>query len=559
MNWTDKDVHELDRLFNEMVAIQSDTGTELERNMSKYIYNELKSWKYFKNHLDHVGAHKLPNDPYGRSVIWALIKQGPETVVLMNHHDAVDIEEYSDLKSYALHPKELKRKLMMKQLPEEVVNDFHDDEWIFGRGTADMKSGIALQMMMVKKVSNHLDQFEANEQIGGGRSLLFLSVCDEENLSAGMREAVNLMKSLEEKHDLKYVTAINSEPYMKDNESQPIFYEGSVGKTMAVILARGKKAHVGNVFEGLNPTFLLSQIQVHVELNPEFSDAVEGEVSPPPTFVYMRDQKKMYDASIPECASAYFSLLTLKQKPSEIIEKLTNVSKAAFEMCLKKHNDSHTVLTEKALGMVPRVDLKPRVMTYQTLMEYLIIERDIEFQKDYQSFLNQIEKKIKEGQITLQEATLQTMEKALTYLNDNEPIILIGLCGPLYPQIRTSKYAAGVSVKSIGELITEYTKEHALKHYERRHFFMGICDFSYLGFQMEEQEIEVLEKNMPGFGTYYSVPLAAMKTLNLELVNIGPWGKDLHMITERVYKPDFHFNTPNIMLHVLKDRLKIAL
>ncbi len=64
----------------------------------------------------------------------------------------------------------------------------------------------------------------------------------------------------------------------------------------------------------------------------------------------------------------------------------------------------------------------------------------------------------------------------------------------LVPQIRTSKYAAGVSVKSIGELITEYTKEHALKQYERRHFFMGICDFSYLGFQMEDEEIEVLEK-----------------------------------------------------------------
>ncbi len=64
---------------------------------------------------------------------------------------------------------------------------------------------------------------------------------------------------------------------------------------------------------------------------------------------------------------------------------------------------------------------------------------------------------------------------------------------------------------------------------------MGICDFSYLGFQMEDEEIEVLEKNMPGYGTYYSVPLEAMKTFNMELANIGPWGgKDLHMITEGI-------------------------
>lgn len=298
MNWKEKDIQELDRLFHNLVRIQSDTGTALENEISNYIYAELSSWPYYERHTHYLEKRQIENDPFGRSNVWALVRRGPETVILMNHHDAVDIEEYGA-----------------------------------------MKSGIALQMMMLKKT---IEEIQSSDDLAvGGRSLLFLSVSDEENLSAGMRDGVKLLKDLEDKMELKYVTAINSEPYMKENEAAPVYYEGSVGKTMAMILARGKKAHVGNVFEGLNPTFLISKMQMDIELSPYFSDQVDGEISPPPTFVYTRDQKKMYDASIPELAAAYFSLLTLNQTPSEILAKLVDIGQNAFEYCVEQHKVSY--------------------------------------------------------------------------------------------------------------------------------------------------------------------------------------------------------------------------
>ena len=38
-------------------------------------------------------------------------------------------------------------------------------------------------------------------------------------------------------------------------------------------------------------------------------------------------------------------------------------------------------------------------------------------------------------------------------------------------------------------------------------------------------------------------------------VNIGPWGKDLHKLTERVYKVDLLNRTPRLIDHVLQNIL----
>lgn len=46
-------------------------------------------------------------------------------------------------------------------------------------------------------------------------------------------------------------------------------YDGSVGKLLPVVYVRGKLAHVGQVFSGLNPINLLAEIVRNTELNPD--------------------------------------------------------------------------------------------------------------------------------------------------------------------------------------------------------------------------------------------------------------------------------------------------
>lgn len=52
---------------------------------------------------------------------------------------------------------------------------------------------------------------------------------------------------------------------------------------------------------------------------------------------------------------------------------------------------------------------------------------------------------------------------------------------------------------------------------------------------------------MPFFGNIYSLPLKEMEETSMPCINIGPWGKDFHKLTERVYKEDLYERTPAIL------------
>jgi arginine utilization protein RocB len=62
----------------------------------------------------------------------------------------------------------------------EARNDLESGDYIFGRGTADMKGGGSIQLALFKRYSE-LEDFPGN--------ILLIAVPDEENLSAGMLSA----------------------------------------------------------------------------------------------------------------------------------------------------------------------------------------------------------------------------------------------------------------------------------------------------------------------------------------------------------------------------------
>ena len=68
-----------------------------------------------------------------------------------------------------------------------------------------MKAALALQ-------SGVLEAYAA-DPTEGQVNLLYLSVGDEESYSRGMRGALGLLTELQEKFDLNYVLAVDSEPF----------------------------------------------------------------------------------------------------------------------------------------------------------------------------------------------------------------------------------------------------------------------------------------------------------------------------------------------------------
>ena len=75
-------------------------------------------------------------------------------------------------------------------------------------------------------------------------------------------------------------------------------YIGTVGKLMPTFFVVGKETHVGESFSGLDPNQIAAEITRRVNLNPEFSDVVEGEVTLPPITLKQRDLKPEYSVQI---------------------------------------------------------------------------------------------------------------------------------------------------------------------------------------------------------------------------------------------------------------------
>ncbi|MCK9911749.1 hypothetical protein MXD81_21520, partial [Microbacteriaceae bacterium K1510] len=67
-----------------------------------------------------------------------------ETTLLLGHIDTVGIDDFGHLRDVAIQPAQLRERMKQQaNLPEAVIDHLNDDDWMFGRGTADMKSGVA--------------------------------------------------------------------------------------------------------------------------------------------------------------------------------------------------------------------------------------------------------------------------------------------------------------------------------------------------------------------------------------------------------------------------------
>jgi len=82
------------------------------------------------------------------------------------------------------------------------------------------------------------------------------------------------------------------------------------------------------------------------------------------------------------------------------------------------------------------------------------------------------------------------------------------------------------------------------EEYKITNYMKGITDLSYAGLQNAENIVPYIGPNMPLWQKTYDIPFAEMQALSLPVINIGPWGKDHHKFTERVYKIDMCERTP---------------
>lgn len=513
-------------LLLKLTRVKSDTRTREEKDIEASIWTYFNDLPYFKEG-ETFGLSHIPNDTNERAVVWGLVKgERSETIILLNHHDVVDSYDYGSFQKHAYTPYKLKEALQTISHSEEVLTDLNNDDWLFGRGTADMKGGLAIQLNLMKKYSD-LNTFKGN--------LLFLSVPDEESLSAGMRHGAEFMVELMNKNKLAYKLLINSEPHEREETDYRI-YDSSVGKTMATVYVQGKKSHIGKIFEGLSPSLILSKIVLNTELNSDLCDIDLGEISPPPSWSFVRDFKDCYDASIPEAAGGYISFLTLKKSPKDLLDTLKSI-------CIKSFDEMTDYLSQEYSKLYPSGGEGPSYTANVKLYEELLADatdKDAALtEKVLEEKFEEIKEKIAKRDITIPESNFIIIKALLGIAAYNIPTIVIALSPPYYPHVSSQKKPEHVEII---DKIVAVTKGMTI---EKVHYFMGISDLSYIGLQNGEDVVPYVSPNMPLWREdFYTIPFESMKAVSMPTVIIGPWGKDIHKMTERVYIPDLVEHTP---------------
>lgn len=186
---------EMEQLTKDLVSISSVNGTSGEKKIAEFIESYLREIPYFKQHSNNIIIQSLKDDKLDRRNVFAYIKgennNTGKTIMLHGHMDTVGVDDFGGLKEFAFSPDELLNKMLQMELPKEVRNDLESNEWMVGRGSCDMKSGVAVFLVLLKELSNHVDELKGN---------ILLSINPvEENMHTGIIEGLKELNYLKEK------------------------------------------------------------------------------------------------------------------------------------------------------------------------------------------------------------------------------------------------------------------------------------------------------------------------------------------------------------------------
>jgi arginine utilization protein RocB len=511
--------------LKQLVAVPSISGTFGERLAAEKIFEMIGEILYFKANKDKYGYENIEGDPAGRAFVWAVAEgavEAADTVILTAHLDVVDIEGYGHLKPVAFDIEECTRRIGELDLDEEARRDLESGKWIFGRGTADIKSGIASYIEILRELS---------EERNFKGKVLFLAVPGEESNSEGMIAAIPFLLKLQKENGFNFVGALLSECSIPKNESEDFkrIYMGSVGKIMPMFFCAGKETHASEPFQGLNPITLVSEINRRLDENVDFCDAAGSQMTPPPSVLKQADLKKLYSVQTPAYAVSYYNMMTLAKTISQLTEDLENLAREAFVKVLMDCEEKRYTYAEMSGEAVHFADIEPCVMTYRSLLAK-VMNGDKRFQKN----LDEKIKAWKSENMDCQTMAINIVKETYESYAKKRPMVVISFIPPYYPHIQIG--ASGEKRAGFLEAVDEMIEYASLKHGEKivkEQFFMGISDLSYTGIS-DDQDLDSLALNIIGYGTAYDLNLEALSMLDIPAVVFGGEGKDIHKNTERL-------------------------
>jgi arginine utilization protein RocB len=530
---------------------------------------------------------KDPDDPYGRRNVYALLRgASPRTVVLLGHIDTVGLGDYGEaLRALALRPEDdagqdsLSAHLdELRQVVPASDRALLDDDltlrdeqgrldWMFGRGAMDMKSGLAVNIAVMRALARQ-------KQAGVlPLSVVLLATPDEENDSAGVLAAVKLLLDLKDAHGLDYLGSINTDctTALYPGDPHRYAYTGSVGKLLPNFLVLGVPAHVGDPFLGMDANLIAAELISRLSMNADLCDPAADDataprqVTPPPVTLHAQDLKDTYNVQLPFAAHFYLNVLTYRLTPRELLERLRIIAGEALDDVLERVDRAERRWLEQMHDPAWQAHLRTRrgagrVLTYADLWQAAVERYGKTLGERAEQALREAfaaewaavwrRGAAAEPRWDARRRSLELVRWLWGQSGLSAPAVVIYYTPPYYPH-------ANPQGGALVEALRVVAPRHAVKVDD---YFPFLSDMSYLRLDVPETDLEALSANMPLWQRDaeqprpggYQLPLTNIRRLGLPCIDIGPHGRNAHKADERVLKSYSFGELPQIVWEIIE-------
>jgi arginine utilization protein RocB len=526
-NYADRELY---RLLMDLIRIPSvSPSSERENEIACFIHDTLAATPYFRENPADLRLLPLEGDQLKRHLVFAIVRaprRTSDTVIVAGHMDVVGTQACGSLAPWAFEPEEYTKRIASADISPEARRDLETGEWLFGRGLADMKSGVAVGLQMLIEAARDPSSLEAN--------LAALFVPDEENNSSGMLSASSCLARFQKDEGLRYLACVELEPtFATGDEAKPSIYLGSIGKINSFFFCAGKETHVGEYYEGFCAAPIISNINLMLDGNPEYADSLFGKAYPPFGCMRQMDLRREYSATIMTRAFAFYSYLTATKLPGQILSDMREIAEEALRRSIERYTVNASAFAKMCgFAATPR-KWEPAVLSF----EELSCRAKKVLGEGYEGFIEETLAGVAEGSDErIRAAAL--VEAMVDLCAIPGPMAVIGFLPPWYPHRANLGSSRGEKiVEKVASEASEKAKALFGEPLEIRPFFEGVSDLSYCGFQGESSEMDVFAENMPGWGRPYRLPREALAELDIPILNLGALGMDAHKNTERIHLP----------------------
>ncbi|ASP24441.1 MULTISPECIES: M20 family metallopeptidase [Bacillus] len=522
----------IEAITKSLVALNSINGTLGEGKKADYIKDMIKSFPYFQENPSHVWEQAIPEDPYGRKNIFAFIEGNGEslnTVIYHAHLDTVGIEDFGPLKDIAFDSDRLAEYFSNYEFDRDVQRDARSGEWMFGRGSVDMQSGIAVHLANLLHFSERRDQLPGH--------ILFMANPDEESQHSGILTSISELKRMKQEKQLRYLAAINNDfiTPLYEGDTTRYIYTGAAGKLLPCFAIYGREVHVGDTLSGIDPNLIASEITRRIHNNIHMAENIEGELVLPPTCLYQRDNKEAYNVQTAVSSYVYFNYFIYEKTAKEVMDQLTAVTDEACKETERKLSDYYDEYCERT--SLPKKEMSWNVQVY-SLEDYLkrLRSRGIDPAQCIEQAFKTYE------HLELRMRCFKAVEELQKLDPEQGAKVIIFYAPPYLPHNYLKEESS--RDRLLQHVIQEAVDKTAASTGETfvfKKFFPYLADGSFLSLHETDEEVSAFTDNFPGWDVIGTIPFKEIRELNIPSVNIGVYGKDGHKWTERVYKPyTFH-------------------